>query len=170
DSALDVVAEQGPATLSLREVARRAGVSHAAPTHHFADKTGLLTALAAEGWGLLAEALTEAGAQGGDFGELGVAYVLFATGHPAHFAVMRAPGLVRDDDPALRSAKERAAALLHEGSSRPDGTADPTMALAGWSLVHGLATLLLEGTVEPEPGSDVATLARSVTRRLWQPR
>ena len=59
DTALDAVAEHGPAALSLRDVARRAGVSHAAPAHHFGDKTGLLTALAAEGWSGLADALED---------------------------------------------------------------------------------------------------------------
>ncbi len=91
DTALDAIGEQGPAAVSLRDVARRAGVSHAAPTHHFRDKTGLLTAIAAEGWSLLADALSESAARSGSFGELGVAYVLFATSHPAHFAVMRSP-------------------------------------------------------------------------------
>ena len=137
DTALLAVAEHGPAGLSLRDVARRAGVSHAAPAHHFGDKTGLLTVLAAEGWTLLAEALE---AEGGDFRGQGVAYVVFATGHPAHSAVMRAPGLTRLDDEAP--------------------------ALAGWALVHGLSALLLEGSVQPEPGQDVAALARAVTGRL----
>ena len=57
DTALLAVAEHGPAALSLRQVARRAGVSHAAPTHHFRNKAGLLTAIAAEGYRLLADAL-----------------------------------------------------------------------------------------------------------------
>src|ERR687889_466021 len=60
DAPLTAVAQQGPAALSLRDVARRAGVSHAAPTHHFRNKAGLLTAIAAEGWELLADALAEA--------------------------------------------------------------------------------------------------------------
>src|SRR5918999_1058869 len=115
DTALEAVGELGPATLSLRDVARRAGVSHAAPTHHFRDKTALLTALAAEGWSLLADALGEATADGRDFAELGVAYVVFATSHPAHFAVMRAPGLARGDDPDLVAAMERARAQLRAG-------------------------------------------------------
>ncbi|MFC7657596.1 TetR/AcrR family transcriptional regulator [Pseudonocardia benzenivorans] len=51
DASAQLVGERGPAALSLREVARRAGVSHAAPAHHFTDRRGLLTALAAEGWG-----------------------------------------------------------------------------------------------------------------------
>jgi AcrR family transcriptional regulator len=178
DTALDAVAEHGPAAVSLRDVARRAGVSHAAPTHHFRDKTGLLTALAAEGWALLADTLTETADGGSSFADLGVAYVLFATGHPAHFAVMRAPGLVRQDDPQVATAIERADAQLRAAAGRAAGTdradradrADRTaVALAAWSLVHGLSALLLEGAVTPGPDSDIATLARSVTTRLRVP-
>src|SRR3954451_14982775 len=120
DTALEAIAEHGPVAISLRELARRAGVSHAAPTHHFRDKTGLLTALAAEGWGLVADALE--GVPGRDFAELEVSYVVFATDHPAHFAVMRAPGLVRRDDPELVAAERRAgAALQAEAGGRRRG-------------------------------------------------
>lgn len=172
DTALEAVAEQGPAAISLRDVARRAGVSHAAPTHHFRDKTGLLTALAAEGWSLLADALQEAAADGGDFGELGVAYVVFATSHSAHFAVMRAPGLARADDPGLEAAMGRARALLHSGVRRFEAgsTRDTgTTALAAWSLVHGLAALILEGAIPMKPETDVAELAEAVTALLRPP-
>ncbi|MGH3586713.1 MAG: TetR/AcrR family transcriptional regulator [Pseudonocardia sp.] len=167
DTALEAVAEHGPAAVSLRDVARRAGVSHAAPTHHFRDKTGLLTALSAEGWSLLADALGNTGDDpGDDFGEMGVRYVLFATSHPAHFAVMRAPGLARADDPALAEAMRRAEAQLRAGVERFDtDRPDPrATGLAAWSLVHGLSALILEGAVTPD--EDVATLARAVTRRL----
>lgn len=168
DTALATIAEHGPAAVSLRDLARRTGVSHAAPTHHFRDKPGLLTAIATEGWGLLADALGETATRGSGFAELGVTYVLFATSHPAHFAVMRAPGLVRRDDPDLQAAENRASSYLH-GGAREYGGDDreaAVTALAAWSLVHGLSTLLLEGAVTPEPGVDVETLARSVTGRL----
>jgi AcrR family transcriptional regulator len=165
DTALAAIEEHGPVAISLRDLARRAGVSHAAPTHHFRDKTGLLTALAAEGWGLLAAALDSVPDR--SFAELGVAYVVFATSHPAHFAVMRAPGLVRSDDPELVAAEQRAGLALQ---TEPDGAPrDETTALAGWAMVHGLSALLLEGMVSPEPGSDVPTLARAVTAKLGQP-
>lgn len=166
DTALAAVAEHGPIAVSLRDVARRAGVSHAAPTHHFGDKTGLLTALATEGWTLLADALAATSASDPGFAELGVTYVVFATSHPAHFAVMRAPGLVRDDDPAFAAAQQRASAELDAGAARHGGATadDATTAMAGWALVHGLSALILEGAIDPEP--DVATLARSITRML----
>src|SRR5918994_1639788 len=67
-AAVDAIAESGPTALSLRDLARRAGVSHAAPAHHFGDKAGLLTALAAEGYELLGEAL-ETAVRTGDFAE-----------------------------------------------------------------------------------------------------
>lgn len=164
DTALDAVTEVGPAALSLRDVARRAGVSHAAPTHHFGDKAGLLTALATEGWSLLADALATARAAGSTeqgFAEQGVAYVVFATGHPGHFAVMRAVGLDRVADAELRAATERAATELQAGAGSRGG--DATTELAGWAMVHGLSVLLLEGAVSTD---DVAGLARGVTAQL----
>ncbi|MGH3829785.1 MAG: TetR/AcrR family transcriptional regulator [Pseudonocardiaceae bacterium] len=167
DSALELINERGPARLSLREVARRAGVSHAAPIHHFKDKTGLLTAIAAQGWSMLAAALTDTAARSSELAELGVSYVVFATTHPAHFAVMRSPGLVLADDQDLTTARDQARVPLLRGAAQQAGTpAEPGMVLAAWSLVHGLAVLLQEGLVVPEPGQDAASLARAITGRL----
>ena len=168
DTALVAVAEQGPTALSLREIARRAGVSHAAPTHHFRNKAGLLTAIAAEGWDTLADALAEAQCEAG-FGGQGVAYVMFATTHPAHFAVMRAPDLVNSDDPALLAARERAGVQLRHGAGGGSDADDGSRRLAAWALVHGLASLLLEGNIRPEPGVSVEDLARAVTQHLRPP-
>jgi AcrR family transcriptional regulator len=167
DAALELVAEHGPAGLSLREVARRAGVSHAAPTHHFRNKAGLLTAIAADGYRTLAEALAVAGRDG--FRAQGVAYVVFATEHPAHFAVMRAPYLLNTDDADLHAARESAGEQLRGGAATlgdADQPGDPATPLAAWALVHGLASLLLEGNVRLKEGDDVASLARAVTGLL----
>ncbi|THA66059.1 TetR/AcrR family transcriptional regulator [Streptomyces sp. A0958] len=151
-AALDVIATEGPAALSLRDLARRAGVSHAAPAHHFKDRTGLLTAIAAEGYSLFADAL--AGAP--DLRERGVAYVRFAATHPAHFQVMFQPALYRTDDPDLLAAKDRATAELRSGvatltpAARTD---DPRLTgVAAWSLAHGFATLLLSGNLTDAVG------------------
>jgi AcrR family transcriptional regulator len=168
DVALAAVAEHGPAALSLREIARRAGVSHAAPTHHFGNKAGLLTAIAAEGWNLLADALTEAQRDAG-LGGQGAAYVVFATTHPAHFAVIRIPDLVHGDDPALVAARERAGVQLRHGAGDGRGLDDGVHRLAAWALVHGLASLLLEGNIHMAPGDSVEGLARAVTRHLGRP-
>ncbi|MFJ3083451.1 TetR/AcrR family transcriptional regulator [Streptomyces halstedii] len=146
-AALDVVAADGPDALSLRDLARRAGVSHAAPAHHFKDRAGLLTAVAAEGYALFADTLADAP----DLRERGVAYVRFATRHPAHFQVMFRPELYRADDPALLTAKARATETLRAGvSTLPDAAhgEDPRLTgVAAWSLAHGFATLLLTGNL-----------------------
>jgi AcrR family transcriptional regulator len=169
DAALVLVAEHGPAALSLREVARRAGVSHAAPTHHFRNKAGLLTAIAADGYRKLADALAAAGANAPaaypPFREQGVAYVRFATGHPAHFAVMRAPYLLDHDDADLAAARASAGDQLRGGAATLSGS-DATTPLAAWAIVHGLASLLLEGNIRLAPGDDVESLARAVTGHL----
>ena len=169
ESALEIVTEQGPMTLSLREVARRVGVSHAAPAHHFGDKTGLITAVAAHSWSLLADALAATAARTGDFAALGVTYVVFATKHPGHFAVMRNPQLVHADDLELIAARDRAGALLRASAAPHGAPRHRAEVLSPWALVHGLAALLQEGNIAPDPGEDVAALARAVTRRLQPP-
>jgi AcrR family transcriptional regulator len=168
-AATEAIAEQGPAALSLRDLARRAGVSHAAPTHHFGDKKGLLTALAAEGFERLAAALREARAATGSFLEVGVTYVRFATSHRAHFEVMWRPDLYHADDPALVAARSRSSDALYSAvTDLSDGpaTADTRQAgLAAWSLAHGYATLWLSGSLPelPDPPDEAA---RGVLRQL----
>ncbi|WP_432135494.1 MULTISPECIES: TetR/AcrR family transcriptional regulator [unclassified Streptomyces] len=183
-AALDVIAADGPSALSLRDLARRAGVSHAAPAHHFKDRTGLLTAIAAEGHGLLAQTI----AQATDLRDAGVRYVRFARRHPAHFQVMFAPELLRADDLELITARALSAAALtdaiaardSDGSTSPDAglgreadsvpghepgsvpgadhagsPADPRLSrVAVWSLAHGFATLLLSHNLDTLIGED----------------
>src|SRR6201993_1892243 len=86
-----LVAQRGADGVSLRELAREAGVSHAAPAHHFTDRRGLFTALAAQGFGLLATALAEARPR---FLDAASAYVRFAIEHPGHYRVMFDQSLV----------------------------------------------------------------------------
>ncbi|MCD2466412.1 MULTISPECIES: TetR/AcrR family transcriptional regulator [unclassified Streptomyces] len=165
DAALDVIAAEGPGALSLRDLARRAGVSHAAPAHHFKDRTGLLTALATEGYGLLAEALAAAP----ELRERGVRYVRFAIEHPAHFQVMFQPDLLRADDPDLLAAKERASAELRAGVAELTDVPDArTAGIAAWSLAHGFATLLLTHNVTGALGDrDAEEYFRSLTGLLF---
>ena len=169
NAAAEAIAEDGPAALSLRDLARRAGVSHAAPTHHFGDKKGLLTALAAEGFDQLATALRESRTETGSFLELGVTYVRFATTHRAHFEVMWRPDLYHEDDPALTAARERSGDALYSGVAElPDGHGEGDVreaGLAAWSLAHGFATLWLSGALPDMPDlPDEA--ARAVLRHL----
>lgn len=152
DRALEVVAESGPHALSLRAIAADLGVSHTAPRHHFGSNTGLLTAIAAEGFGLLRDRLASLREAEAPFLELGVAYVEFATQHPAHFTVMFQPTLTDPDDPALTEASDGAFSELRSGVATiaPHSTTENASAVvtAAWSLMHGLATLDLTGNLE----------------------
>src|SRR5215208_4481064 len=171
DAAIQAIAEVGPAAVSLRELARRAGVSHAAPAYHFGDKAGLLTAVAADGFERLAATLREAYQTTGSFLEVGVAYVRFAVTHRAHFEVMFRPELYRPDDPDLVRARDAARALLYppaaEAATSPDAGGDVRAAVAAWSLVHGLATLWLNHNLPPQLGDDPEQITREVASYLF---
>lgn len=148
-AAADTVATRGVGEVSVRALARSAGVSHAAHRYHFDSRTGLLTALATEGYRMLAADLAEA-ARGG-FLEAGVAYVRFARAHPGHFAVMFAPDLLDPEDADLAEARGRTFAVLTAGveALAEDGRVDDARAavVAGWSLVHGVAALAATGAL-----------------------
>jgi AcrR family transcriptional regulator len=161
DTALELIARDGPSAVSLRALARRLGVSHAAPANHFPDKAALFTAIAVEGFGLLAEAIEDGVRQlgrdataGQRFRAAGRAYTGFALAHPAHFAVMWQRDLLHQDDPKLVAAGDTTFELLL-GSVRDiqsEGWAagrDPqAVAYLAWSVVHGLAALWLGGSLQ----------------------
>jgi AcrR family transcriptional regulator len=171
EAAVEAIDEAGPAAVSLRDLARRTGVSHAAPAHHFGDKAGLLTAVAADGFQRLAATLRETYHATGSFLEVGVAYVRFAVTHRAHFEVMFRPELYRPDDPELVQAREQARALLYppaaEAANNPDGGGDVRAGVAAWSLVHGLATLWLNQNLPPQLGDDPEQITREVAHYLF---
>lgn len=157
-AAVDIIRERGLQGLSLRECARRAGVSHAAPYRHFASKDALLVALACQGFRWLTDAgqsamesLSEPRAQ---LDAYGVAYVQFALKHPEHHRLMFASEL--DESAASKEdllASTAAFDLLHATAAKIDGTSgDESLgaALAFWSLVHGLSMLILDGRVPPD--------------------
>jgi len=177
--AATVVESEGVTSLTLREIARRLGVSHAAPTHHFPDKSALLVALGADGFESLAKVLE---APGGDwtpaerFFETAKRYVHFARTRPGHFRVMfggsltatlRAfrTGVIGADkvDPRLPECSGRAFQALEAvvAAVLPNAAPDRARkaAFLTWSTVHGCALLVLEGplplTLAP-PGDDSA--------------
>jgi AcrR family transcriptional regulator len=169
-AAVEAIAEVGPAAVSLRDLARRAGVSHAAPAYHFGDKAGLLTAVATDGFRRLAATLRETYQATGSFLEVGVAYVRFAVTHRAHFEVMFRPELYHTDDPDLVRAREAARSLLYPPAADLANSRhgdEVQAAVAAWSLVHGLATLWLNHNLPPQLGDDPEQITREVARYLF---
>lgn len=153
----EILAEEGVTALGLRAVARRAGVSATAPYRHFRDKAALLAAIAAEGFRGLAAAMREAAEGLSDPRErmaaIGRAYVSYAVENSAVMRLMFGPEIPdKTSEPELREAGEEAFAVL-SGELAATGARDavsPDAALAAWSLVHGLATLLIDGQINPE--------------------
>lgn len=161
DTALELIAREGPSAVSLRSLARRLGVSHAAPANHFPDKATLFTAIAIQGFQLLSAAIEDAVRQLGPdatasqrMAAAGRAYTGFAVNHRAHFEVMWQRDLLHQDDPRLAAAGDATFALLlggvHDAQAEGWATgADPhTVAYLAWSVVHGLAALWLGGSLQ----------------------
>lgn len=143
-AAEDLLEREGPGAVALREVARRAGVSHNAPYRHFRTREALLCALAAKGFAEFATRMR--GLEGAALGE---AYVGFALARPQLFRLMFGGSLRFAAAPTLDAASRGAyEALVGAFRARGD-VADPELAAAAaWSLVHGLSHLLLEGHFE----------------------
>lgn len=159
---VSLLESRGVDQLSLREIAREAGVSHAAPAHHFGDKAGLLTAVAIEGYQLLTQALLASQTAEGRSPEhrlldAGYAYIQFALSHTAHFEVMFRPALTNSDNPqyladslaarevletCIRNFLHHQSPAEHIQEQKIQGTV-----IALWSQVHGLATLWLAGNL-----------------------
>ena len=152
EQAAVVIEAHGPYAFSLRSLAADLGVSHTAPRHHFRDREGVLNALAAQGFRWLGDSLRRTREDGGTFLDLGVTYVDFALRHRGHFEVMFAPTLLDEDDPELLTARNAAFLELTGGGQQvvDDHRTDDAAAavIAGWSLVHGLATLALTGNLD----------------------
>lgn len=155
----EILREQGLHKFTLREAARRAGVSHGAPAVHFKDASGLLTAFAAEGYRALRELMLEyrvaapkdAAAQ---LVAVGRAYIDYAVAHRPQFQLMFRSDVVRSEDEGFESASKGALQQLKETMSPLLG-ADETEAgrtaklMLAWSVVHGFATLYLEKGFHP---------------------
>ena len=182
-AARDELAEHGRSAISLRAVARRAGVSHAAPKHHFGDRAGLLTAVATDGFRALTAALeqvlpADGAATPHTLAELGRAYIDFGLTHPALFDLMFRPSELHTGDPDLRQAERAAIGVLSTTvdrllpADRAPGTASDApsaMALSSWALVHGLVVLTRDGALPGIAGvgdpAAAATLAHALLLR-----
>jgi AcrR family transcriptional regulator len=174
DAALALIGERNHAELSLREVARRAGVSYAAPYHHFPDKSALVAAVAGEGFDELVSRMEAAVARRktlrSELLALSEAYLAFALQRPSHYRVMFLPEVktVAGSD-ALHVAGDRALTLLMERvkRARPKATAreHERVAVTVWSTLHGLALLSIDGTIQnmfPQHDRMLAQVCESV--------
>lgn len=179
ESSVELIRERGVEALSLREVARRAGVSPAAPYHHFATREELFAALARDGFRLLGQAMRRAreATTGGvteRFQAIGEAYVRFALAHPAHYRLMFRPAWVdaaklSEDDAAHDAFEELLLGVsdLLESDALAAHADRRGLVLVAWSLVHGAADLLLDGPFAAglaELGAPAEAIPTLVTR------
>jgi AcrR family transcriptional regulator len=174
-----ILGREGIQGLTLRAAAREAGVSHAAPKNHFGDLSGLLSELAAIGFGRFA-ATMQAGVRDGDppaarMAAIGRGYVAFARAHPGLFLLMFRSERLDPSRPALRAAIDTSSRVLSGavGAARGE-TLQAALTLpqaagiaAAWSLVHGFAMLLLDGRLKPllarlPPGTDADALLSAI--------
>jgi AcrR family transcriptional regulator len=167
DAARVELVEHGPAAVGLRAVARRAGLSHGAPGYFFGDRAGMLTALAAQGFAELAEALERntAGEDRTRLARLGDAYVAFGLSNGALYDLMFHRDAVHPDDADLQTAKARALEPLLRATEPEGAVGAPVDAMMSWALVHGLVTLAREGALPVEENALLSTL-HAITARL----
>ncbi len=157
NTALELIDEKGMNGFSLREVARRAGVSHGAPAHHFNDIKGLFTEIAVQGFKSLAKDLhqIDTGDSALDFREFGKTYVRFAAHNPASFEVMFQPSMYDKYNEGLLNASASAYSFLrgsakHIEEKSGGKVASSSLALRAWSIAHGLSQLWLSGNLSPD--------------------
>src|SRR5205807_6604220 len=152
-ASLALIEEGGLDRLSMREVARKSGVSHQAPYYYFGDREAILAAIAGEGFSKLGQSFLRARSDPAKALEaIGRAYVGFAVRHPAYFqAMFRADAVPLDRHPDARKHEDEAFGILVEeiGKAFADqpSAVRLTISIACWAMVHGLATLILEGTL-----------------------
>jgi len=182
-AAVELIAEVGPAAFTLREVARRAGISHNAPYRHFREKDELLAAVATEGFERLADALgkprkatraRKANPALRRFQASGLAYVRFALRSPEHLLVMFDWPLAPDRYPELSAASKRAFSVLVElveaaqsEGSLPAGDA-VALACVAWSLVHGVAKLAIAKRLPFQSQSRILRFAAQAIQSLYE--
>lgn len=175
-ASLKLIAAEGIGAVSLRRVAREAGVSPGAPYHHFADRSSLLAAITVRGSALLEQSLREARQHAptaaAALGALIGAYVRFAAENPAYIHLMLRPELSHPENhPEVQAAGEGAITLLtevvqdcqREGSAPPGDPA--TLTGLVWALAIGIVTLWLDGPLEARC-VDLGTTPQELTARI----
>jgi AcrR family transcriptional regulator len=170
-ASLALIEEGGLDRLSMREAARKAGVSHQTPYYYFGDREAILAAIAGEGFSKLGQCLARAATQAGSepakaVEAMGRAYVEFALRHPAYFqAMFRADAVPLHRYPDARQRGDEAFGKLVEGIGKAfanqPAEVRQTIAIGCWAMVHGLATLILEGSL-----SRIVGIPRSRQRQV----
>jgi AcrR family transcriptional regulator len=171
-AAIRLIREVGPLAFTLREVARRAGVSHNAPYRHFRNKEELIAAVATEGYQELTAAMVAAAKEQSDaldrLKHAGLAYIRFALRRPEHFTVMfEAPFSEQQHPDAARATKQAFSTLItlvaecQEKKLLPSGDAGD-YALLAWSMVHGIAKLAITGRLPYGGTASVLKFSRFV--------
>jgi AcrR family transcriptional regulator len=152
DAALDIITSSGAESLSMREVARRAGVSHQAPYHYFGDRSGIFAAISEEGFSALAGAFRDVQESTISAAKAGfIAYLNFARSHVGHFRVMfrqDSCGVQENEGTAIAASSafdELLQMVARTIGSSVDPKAAHTFAFTMWSHAHGLATLVIDG-------------------------
>ena len=184
EAAEALIVEKGVAGFTLRECARRAGVSPSAPSHHFGHVAGLLSAIAALGFKDLSEAMEHAQEQAleharDEFQAIGEAYITVAMMNSSRFRITFGQMPLDWTNPELLHEAERAFGILerHVRTIRGDsGAGDPApdtqaATVAAWSIVHGFSTLLLDGrlnrfTGDVDPSERIKILAQKMLKML----
>ena len=176
ECSLRLIAEVGPAGFTLRELARRAGVSHNAPYRHFHDRDDLMAAVATQGYRELTHAMRTAAQDNNEslerLKQAGLAYITFALRRPEHFAVMfDGPVSLKTEHPGSSEAAKEAFATLvsfvqgcQEAGQFPFGDPQPFTLLA-WSLVHGVAKLAITGRLPFRRKAEILKFAEFVIDR-----
>jgi len=172
------IREHGPSAITLRAIARRAGVSHAAPYRHFKNKEGLIAAVSAQGFAQLTQVLLQAQAPFENpltrFERLSRAYVQFAVANTEIFRLMFSSELAdKDAHPELAEAARAAfdlvtttvAACQAIGLVRQGDPAD--LSIAGWSMTHGLAVLLADQQILATSGEELDALVQQASATLY---
>lgn len=176
DAAVTLIGEVGPRAFTLREVARRAGVSHNAPYRHFVSKNELLEEVAAEGFDRLTASMRKSMAQATSprerLQQCGCGYVAFALRWPQHFLVMFDLPQAPQGQERYRAAGQNAFAVLQEcivaaqqSGDLPAGDLLP-LAWTAWSLVHGIAKLAISGNL-PLNARSTIEFTRSASQAIF---
>lgn len=174
----EILREQGLHKFTLREAARRAGVSHGAPAFHFKDASGLLTAFATEAFKALRELMLKYRAEApkdaqGQLLAVGCAYIDYAIAHRPQFQLMFRSDSIRLEDEEFKEASKGALQQLQETMAPlagPDESEAARMAklMLAWSAVHGFATLYLEKGFRPFYGSNPRPPVSADGRRILE--